>query len=287
MDCPWGYDLIADLQHFSGLESLSLRYTIPYGWTVLLTTALAGCKTLKTLELELWNRTTQYDEEGLLIAERMTASGWQTFFDQLEHATFVLETLDLSGNDLGDSLVTCLVARLHLPYLAELTTLKFATRWESRCILEGLVRDAAGAYRVSTTSTGWGAFASCLCNTSSIAETFASNHTLQLVDTSHDAGDIPSDLAFLSQLNGSEDKFGVARRKIIHYHFHDGNNLHDLADFEVDLYPRVIAWLGRDLGGLPLLYQFIRGMPSLCGPTVETTAGVEACRGADDTTARL
>ena len=68
------------------------------------------------------------------------------------------------------------------------------------------------------------------------------------------------------QLNRSDNKFEVARQKILKYHFSAGqNNIQDIVNMDMKALPRVISWIGRDVDGFSLLYQFVQSAPSLFG----------------------
>jgi hypothetical protein len=91
---------------------------------------------------------------------------------------------------------------------------------------------------------GWGPLSRLLCNTSSIAETFSSNHTLQKVV---DSWNQPSELRELLAMNERAKKFDIARRKIIKVHF-TGDAMEwtsHFDDMDIGVWPRVIAWMAR------------------------------------------
>ena len=66
------------------------------------------------------------------------------------------------------------------------------------------------------------------------------------------------------ELNKNDDKFDVARQKIIRYHFLNGeDNMQEFVSMELEVLPHAIGWTGRDDTGHSILYQLVRSMPSL------------------------
>ncbi|EJK70537.1 hypothetical protein THAOC_08092, partial [Thalassiosira oceanica] len=111
------------------------------------------------------------------------------------------------------------------------------------------------------TEEGWNAFSSILCDTSSINATYNSNHTLRSLG--FDQNMSPYTKMFL-KLNHDQDKGRVAANKILQVHRHL-----DMKSFfgrELDLLPRVVAWLDRFAESRPDLklssiFEFVRAMP--------------------------
>ena len=69
---------------------------------------------------------------------------------------------------------------------------------------------------------------------------------------------------FLFRMNQRDDKFEVARQKIVEYHFLNCNaSIHELVDLAWVVSPEVIAWLGRDEQVFSLLYLFVQSRPTL------------------------
>jgi len=102
----------------------------------------------------------------------------------------------------------------------------------------------------------WAPFSRLLCNKSSIADTFSSNHTLQRVV--HGANQ-PSELQELLEMNQSQGypsvfdlshhqkESNIARRKVIKVHF-TGEAMdwaHHFDDMDKGVLPRTIAWMAR------------------------------------------
>lgn len=71
----------------------------------------------------------------------------------------------------------------------------------------------------------------------------------------------------LLQMNANENKSEVIRQKILQCYFLDGDaNVQELEDMELNVFPQVICWLGRDSIGLPVLFQLLKGSPLLFNP---------------------
>jgi hypothetical protein len=111
-----------------------------------------------------------------------------------------------------------------------------------------------------TSDIGCSALANALCDTSSIENTFISNHTLfTLLNT-------PSNerLVELLRMNTGRNKASVVREKIIKYHFNDVENCAQVfGSMEMKLLPTALSWIGRDNHGYSLMYNFSRSMPWL------------------------
>ena len=116
----------------------------------------------------------------------------------------------------------------------------------------------------SLSDIGCSALANALCDTSSIENTFISNHTLStLLNASSNER-----LAELLCMNTDDwNKASVARKKILKYHFTDVDNCARVfGSMEVKVLPTAISWIGRDNLGFSLMYNFLRSMPWLIKP---------------------
>jgi hypothetical protein len=75
---------------------------------------------------------------------------------------------------------------------------------------------------------------------------------------------LPEDLRSLLQINRNHITRDAARIKIIKTHFSDSViNVKPFTDMPTKVFPYSIAWMGRDVPGMSVLYQFIRSMPTL------------------------
>ncbi len=98
------------------------------------------------------------------------------------------------------------------------------------------------------TAVGWSAFSELLCDTSSVDNTHASNHTLQAIGYFRQRSNYPQDVKQLLALNELTDKHAVAIQKILNYHpdFDIGPFLRD--EWELKLLPLVMSWFVRVRG---------------------------------------
>ena len=125
------------------------------------------------------------------------------------------------------------------------------------------------------TTEGWSSFSKVLCDTSSINNTYLSNHTFQSLCFS--SASLPSDIQASLALNeSSEDKRQVAIKKIIKHHQHFV--MQPFFEWELKVLPIAVAWFDRarsiegaiedviDKHKLGTIYQFIRAMPEVFEP---------------------
>jgi len=189
----------------------------------------------------------------------VTPAGWQTLsgFPQTNCA---LRELQLAfGNNLNDNTIIAFTSAL-----AHNKTLKRLSL--ARCF------DVDNNETI--TERGWQAASNLLCNTTSILDTYNSNHTL------HIFGGGDRNLSAYSKLNENKDKVEVARQKILKTHFSNGDTskIQELLDMELEMMPTVIAWIGRPLpigwkyhvdwkdtnvAGLSLMYNLTKRFPDL------------------------
>jgi hypothetical protein len=134
------------------------------------------------------------------------------------------------------------------------------------------------------TATGWDVFDNLLCNTSSIMNTYHSNHTLDKLfydEPLEQPGDMEVHIEYLLGINHNSSSISQAARfKIILSHFL--GSVVDLQPFtamHTSILPFATAWMAKgEFVGLSdkddvfsihrsceynLLYQFIRSMPML------------------------
>ena len=131
----------------------------------------------------------------------------------------------------------------------------------------------------SITNTGWSHFSRILCDKSSIANIYASNHTLGYLGPQR----LPPDLDSLVNLNEHENKKELVREKILRYHFQDCSYMQEVLDMKLKVLPRAISWLGRaafgrDRENPSLLYQLLRSTPSLFESKSASMAGAKRKR---------
>jgi len=124
------------------------------------------------------------------------------------------------------------------------------------------------------THRGWDAFSAVLCNTSSVNNTYLSNHTL------HSFGNVnlPPKLSVLLEVNFVAGNKGAAIRKILLHHAHlDMTPFH--VQWDLKALPFAVNWFDKARGyaqnedesninsrKLTAVYQFARAMPMLFVP---------------------
>ncbi len=231
-------------------------------------TGLASLHSLETLDLS----ENSVGDDGLLAIATGIAS------------LQLLKTLDLSGNRLISAVGLRSLSALLQSDSCSLTTLYL---WDigfgddgAAALADGL----KGNNKLTTlifntgrlTSVGWSAFSRLLCDTSSINNTYLSNHTLVTIgDWSRDA---PDDVKQLLALNQRTDK-PVAMMKILK--IHPDFNVEPLLLWKLKLLPLLMSWFEAATTlvddhkiieeseatirsrKISTLYKFIRGMPLL------------------------
>ena len=247
----------------------------------------------------------------------ITSSGWSTFFHRLHNSNAKFEKLSIRNNTLGDagvaSMVHCLSGMNGLKYLyldsdvvrpgtdgarsfanllcspssilehvefsldamCDDTVELFADALEANEHIYSLIIHTGRSSQV--TARGLNALAGVFCNTENIESVYLSNHTLQYTNFvgTH------SILTPCLKLNENNNKFEVARQKLLQHYFTEGNkNIQDIFELEKKVWPYVMAWAGRDDTGSSLLYNIIRDEPSLfCSKGKTSTAVLKRKRG--------
>jgi hypothetical protein len=112
---------------------------------------------------------------------------------------------------------------------------------------------------LSLSEVGRLALANALCDKSSLVNTFLSNHTLQSI--SYYRSDVYGDLRSLLDMNECENKFEVARKKILANHFGDIACLRIFKTMPAPTLPTALSWIGRDQREYSMMYNFLQGMP--------------------------
>lgn len=130
----------------------------------------------------------------------------------------------------------------------------------------------------NVTELGWSTFSKLLCDTSSVNNTYLSNHTLQTIRSMYDSsgsGNIPLSVQRWVRLN-KQDQYDIPICKILM--FHSDLDMTPFFQWKLKLLPLVLAWFERArscrgfIGGsntsfevreLSAVYQFIHGLPLL------------------------
>ena len=145
--------------------------------------------------------------------------------------------------------------------------------------------DFGGEDNNTLTAVGWDALANVLCNKTSIESIYSSNHTLYEVGYWSSDSSNPTNLLSLLALNKDKNKSEVARQKIVQYHFTNDGKIEEFVDMEVCVMPHAISWIGRVSSLHSLLYNVVRGMPTLFDSDAKAkavAAGIKrkiGCRG--------
>ena len=188
-----------------------------------------------------------------LSSNQITARGCQSLAALLENPNCNLEKLFFYQNNIGDE-------GAHF----------FANAMTSNRKLTIL-----NLYDNGITTMGWSGFSKVLCDTSSVNNTYLSNHTLESlgVMTGNECGAL---LTLLALNRSSENKKHVALRKILKHHQHF--DMKPFFEWELKVLPTAVSWFERarsleDIYGraidkqkLSVIYQFIRAMPEVFEP---------------------
>jgi hypothetical protein len=126
-----------------------------------------------------------------------------------------------------------------------------------------------GHYNNDVTSAGYAAFTHILCNTSTILNTFDSNHTLAKLNV-NGQNSLPQNqnLICLLKINRENSNSQAAWLKITRTHFGGSDiNLQPFTGIDASIHPDAIAWMAKgeyaNSDELTLVYQFIRAVPAL------------------------
>ena len=209
-----------------------------------------GVRGLRSLEkLDLWNNS-------------IGAAGCQTLATLLKNSNYNIRTLGLGGNrvDMNGA-------------IAIVNSLSKNSRLRHLNLRHNPVDSTDDTSLTQALET-------LLCNTSSINDTYASNHTLENTGLSY-----PERLEFLLDLNKDTNKSHVAIKKILKHH--PKIDMEPLFDWDAEegeqnlkALPYVIAWFGRARAAvadddesynveekkLSAIFQFAKAMPLLFVP---------------------
>lgn len=183
--------------------------------------------------------------------DSITIQGWKSLSTILELPGCKLEILHIDNNNIGDE-----GALVFANALAKNSSIK----------LLGL-----GANGMSM--DGWRPFEKLLCDTSSINNTYLSNHTLNDVGSTPDVPNpvVPTlVVSFLHSNRSSLDKRQVPMRKIIENHSHF--NMEPFFEWELKVLPIMMEWFIKaaalevgsvETNKLESMYDFIKEFPML------------------------
>ena len=171
----------------------------------------------------------QLQELNLGCNTLITIKGWRAVATLLELPHTKLETLNIYNNNIGND-----------------GALVFANALGSNSTLKTL-----GLRDNGITAEGWAPFSKLLCDTSSVNNTYMSNHTLQ--SFGHNVQAVPGEVISYQTLNGGEDQTisgnrrteqqKVATRKILQNHSHF--NMRPFFEWEFKVLPIMMRWFDR------------------------------------------
>ena len=196
--------------------------------------------------------------KSLIIGnESISSNGWRALSTILAQPSCSLIFLSCCSNNVNDEVL-----------------IDFANALYHNATLESFRFDGARAERTGPqiTTRGWNALSHTLCNKSSIANTFSSNHTLQSICGGEEC---PGEVDFYLRMNQYDNKTEVARQKILMCHFvhEEDGNIHVFDSMDMNVLPHAIEWVGRGQDGSSLMYELVRGIPSLFESDIKVAAG--------------
>eukprot|EP00984_Skeletonema_dohrnii_P004382 scaffold1562_cov93-Skeletonema_dohrnii-CCMP3373.AAC.10 len=125
------------------------------------------------------------------------------------------------------------------------------------------------------TDVGWSAFSMLLCDTSSINNTYLSNHTIERIGDGIYCANPPDIEQYLAWNRDERSDAATAICKILESH--SDFDIKPFLQWKLKFLPVIINWFGRaqdagleqSLGGRKLssVYSFVRGMPMLVTPS--------------------
>jgi len=180
----------------------------------------------------------------------ITLNGWKVVATLLGRPSSKIHSLDVSNNNnFGDE-----------------GALVFANALSGNSSLKHL-----SLYGNGITVEGWAHFSRLLCDTSSVSNTYLSNHTLRSIGVGRNG--FPGNLQALLALNRNDDKQQVAITKILQNHSHF--DMKPFFEWEFSVLPIMISWFTKAAASttehdekikkmrLSAVYDFIRGLPML------------------------
>ena len=233
--------------------------------------ALTVNKTLKSLELA--------------NNDSITLVGWQGFARCLSNPNSSLKELHLQNCNIDDAKAGVIFSSLR-----ENSTLEALYLFDNDDIgRDGLVAFFEVLLMSTTTVIGelwlpdsvpfgqikddeYDILIRALCDTSSIAATYSSNHTFFYCERFDDNRWYFRDRTIydlienLLGMNSKSDKRVVARHKILEHHFDDEENsrgINALLQMHETVLPNAIEWIGRDEQGYSAMFDFVQNFPYL------------------------
>ena len=178
----------------------------------------------------------------------ISSSGWVKFFNLRRPGT-VLETLEKLN----------MMSWANENLLNDEGMIAFATSLRGNTSFKTL--DSMG-FNV-TEEGGWAALSTALCDKSSIQSVCNSNHTFSGGVSFGWYGEDPNEVTTLLNLNRGENKYEVIRQKLFRYYFSENKNLHEIANIDDEVLPRLLGAIAKDAKGIQMMYQIVKIVPSL------------------------
>ena len=200
---------------------------------------------------------------NLISNTSITINGWKKVATLLENPRCKLEKLDFGNSRVGDE-----------------GALVFANALKNNSTLKTLGLYGNGG----VTAVGWAHFSKLLCDTSSIMNTYLSNHTLEDIGVRNDptapSGFVSSDDRKYLELNKStcstKEQIAMIKIQRVHTHF----DMQSFFEWEFKVFPLMINWFAKAIAlerNHPLLiypvrinkmklsatYEFIKAFPML------------------------
>ena len=244
-------DLSRNAISSDGLQALTAANTSSLRWLSLESNAIDD-EAVKVLVEGMENLC---NVEALTLSRnRVTASGLSVLINIFHRESCSLKEIDLDGMDIGDG---------------EAEVLAEGSRGNTS--LTKLFCD-----QTNVTALGWSAFSRLLCDTSSVNNTYLSNHTLEVIGCRYGSlYGIPSSIQRYLKLN-KQSQYDVPICKILVSH--STLDMTPFFQWRLKLLPLVVAWFERarsclgyveesmtsfETRELSSVYQFIRGLPLL------------------------
>ena len=213
----------------------------------------------------------------------ITEKGWQSFSTCLKNLNSALEDLILWGCDIDDQGLAVFTTALRGNY--NLRKLDLDNNWFQPSDAFALIHVLLETTPLEelcisciefddVTEEEFCFISRALCDKTTIHSTYSSNHTFHtyevLEDMNIDSHGSPHENVFkevcaMMVLNGGFlDKSGVARGKILQTHFSNKNTgMKVLACMHESVLPNAIEWMERDEFGYSVMFEFVRGFPTV------------------------
>jgi hypothetical protein len=188
----------------------------------------------------------------------VTHTEWVNFSAILRNPTSALEVLKLWSDTINDEDMHCFADALADNHkLKEFNVGAYNNIRPDADYLDPQLAELPHCY-VAMTNT--------LCDTSSILNTFNSNHTIEKLCEESLERRLPNHISSLLKINKENSVSEAARLKIITTHFSGSEiNMQPFMEMNLSVRPHALAWMAKDMH----MYELLRAMPSLLGQIYE------------------